>query len=113
MSSSIIKVLINSITERRFRNLAYLPRWIIFLIDVLIVLFANIITYFIIYNLTKYFYHNLNLPVRYALIIFVNAVFFMFYRTYSGIIRHSTFIDAVKLLISTTTSFVTLLVLNY
>lgn len=113
MKTDIFKMLLQSITERRFRNLAYLPRWIIFLIDVLIVLFANIITYFIIYNLTKYFYHNLNLPVRYALIIFVNAVFFMFYRTYSGIIRHSTFIDAVKLLISTTTSFVTLLVLNY
>ncbi|HEY0045893.1 MAG TPA: nucleoside-diphosphate sugar epimerase/dehydratase [Flavobacterium sp.] len=113
MNSSILKVLTNSITEKRFRNLAYLPRWIIFLIDVFIVLFANIITYFIIYNLTKYFYHNLNLPVRYGLIIFVNAAFFMLYRTYSGIIRHSTFIDAVKLLISTTTAFVTLLVINY
>jgi FlaA1/EpsC-like NDP-sugar epimerase len=101
------------ISEKRFRNLGYLPRWIIFLIDVFIVLIANIITYFIIYNLTKFFYHDLNLPIRYALIIVINSVFFIFYRTYSGIIRHSTFIDAVKLLVSTTTSFMSLMVINY
>jgi hypothetical protein len=40
-------------------------------------------------------------------------VFFLAYRTYAGIIRHSTFIDGVKLLISTTTSYFAMLVLNY
>jgi FlaA1/EpsC-like NDP-sugar epimerase len=113
MSSSSFTALMKFISEKRFRNLGYLPRWIIFLIDVFIVLIANIITYFIIYNLTKFFYHDLNLPIRYALIIVVNSVFFIFYRTYSGIIRHSTFIDAVKLLVSTTTSFLSLMVINY
>ena len=40
-------------------------------------------------------------------------MFFLFYRTYAGIIRHSTFIDGVKLLTSTTTSYFVLLFLNY
>jgi FlaA1/EpsC-like NDP-sugar epimerase len=100
-------------SEKNIRSIGYLPRWIIFVIDVIIVLVANVITYFVIYNLTKNFYHNLNLPIRYGLIIIVNSLFFLLYRTYSGIIRHSTFIDGVKLLVSTTTSFFCLITLNY
>lgn len=113
MSNSIFKVLQNSISEKRFRNIGYLPRWIIFLIDVMIVLVASIITYIIVSSLTISFYKSLNMPIRYALIIFINSIFFLFYRTYSGIIRHSTFIDGVRLLVSTSSSFVTLLLINY
>lgn len=53
------------------------------------------------------------MTLRYGLILLVNGVFFLFYRTYSGIIRHSTFIDGVKLLVSTSTSYVALLIINY
>jgi FlaA1/EpsC-like NDP-sugar epimerase len=93
--------------------MGYLPRWIIFLIDVFIVLVASVVTYFIVESLTIDFYKHLNMPVRYALIIFINAFFFLLYRTYAGIIRHSTFIDCVKLLVSTTTSFMALVGINY
>jgi FlaA1/EpsC-like NDP-sugar epimerase len=93
--------------------MGYLPRWIIFLIDVFIVFIASIVTYFIVESLTIDFYKHLNMPVRYALVIFVNAFFFLLYRTYAGIIRHSTFIDCVKLLVSTSTSFIALVGLNY
>ncbi|HLA56740.1 MAG TPA: nucleoside-diphosphate sugar epimerase/dehydratase [Flavobacterium sp.] len=114
MSNSIFNALMNIIGEKRFRNIGYLPRWIIFVIDVFIVLIANIITFFVIYNLTSEdFYKHLNIPIRYSLIISVNAVFFLLYRTYSGIIRHSTFIDGVKLLVSTSTSFLCLMLINY
>lgn len=47
------------------------------------------------------------------LVVVVNALFFLLYRTYAGIIRHSTFIDGVKLLVSTTTSYLVLLTINY
>lgn len=111
--NSLLNALKSDISRNRFRNIGYLPRWIIFVIDVMIVLMANVITYVIVSSLTVSFYEHLNMPVRYALVIAVNAVFFLFYRTYSGIIRHSTFIDAVRLLVSTTTSFVALVSLNF
>lgn len=111
--NSTLKVLMNSISEKRFRNIGYLPRWIIFLIDVTIVLVASIITYIIVSSLTVAVYDNLNMPIRYGLIIAINSLFFLFYRTYSGIIRHSTFIDGVKLLFSTSSSFIALMVINY
>jgi FlaA1/EpsC-like NDP-sugar epimerase len=55
----------------------------------------------------------LNVYESYALIVFVNILFFVFYRTYAGIIRYSSFIDAVKLLFSTFTSLVALGIINY
>lgn len=113
MSNPILKVLLSSISEKRFRNIGYLPRWIIFLIDVFIVFVASIVTYVIVSSLNPETYRHLNMPIRYLLIIMINSVFFLFYRTYSGIIRHSTFIDAVKLLVSTSTSFVVLVLINY
>lgn len=108
-----LKYIMEKISKKRFRNMGYLPRWIIFLIDVFIVFVASIITYFIVESLTVDFYKHLNMPVRYALVIFVNAFFFLLYRTYAGIIRHSTFIDCVKLLVSTSTSFVAMVGINY
>lgn len=113
MTNSIFEVIKNSVLGKRFRNIGYLPRWIIFAIDVFIVFVASIITYVIIYTLTGISYTNDNMPARYGVIILFNATFFLVYRTYAGIIRHSTFIDGVKLLVSTTTSYIALLVLNF
>jgi FlaA1/EpsC-like NDP-sugar epimerase len=89
-----------------------LPRWIIFGIDVFIVFVANVITYFIIYNLSHLQYNYFGMATRYGLIVLINAIFFLVYRTYAGIIRHSTFIDGVKLLVSATTSYIFLLGVN-
>ena len=113
MIDSVSDVIKNNVIGKRFQNIGYLPRWIIFAIDVFIIFIACIITYVIIYSLTGISYDNLNMTARYGLIILVNATFFLIYRTYAGIIRHSTFIDGVKLLVSTTTSYFALLILNY
>jgi len=113
MNNSIFQTIKNSFFAERFRNIGYLPRWIIFVIDLFIVLIANVLTHFIISSLTITFYDDLNMPGRYGLILFVNAIFFFIYRTYAGILRHSTFIDGVKLLISTTASYFVMLILNY
>ncbi len=113
MSESIINVIKNSVLGKRFHSIGYLPRWIIFAIDVFIVFVASVITYFIIYSLTGLNYNYFGMVSRYGLIILINAIFFLIYRTYSGIIRHSTFIDGVKLLVSTTTSYIFLLIINF
>ena len=103
----------NIVFRPRFQNFGYLPRWIIFAIDIFIVFVASIVTDVIIFKLTKVPFNNYNMSLRYGIIIIVNGAFFLFYRTYSGIIRHSTFIDGVKLLVSTSTSYVAMLVINY
>lgn len=102
-----------NIFKKRFHNLGYLPRWVIFLMDITIVAFAIFITHLIIISLNVKFYENKNFILSYGFILLSNSLFFLLYRTYAGIIRHSTFIDGVKLLFSTTTSYFVLLGLNY
>jgi FlaA1/EpsC-like NDP-sugar epimerase len=112
-TNSFFEFIKYSFSKERFHDFGYLPRWIILSIDIVIVFVASILTDFIIYKLTESPFDNLNMTLRYGIIILVNALFFLFYRTYSGIIRHSTFIDGVKLLISTSTSYIALLIINY
>lgn len=113
MDSSIFKEIKNSIFNKKFQNIGYLPRWIIFAIDVFIVAIACGITSIIIYSLAVVFKGALVGFLQYAFVVLANAFFFLVYRTYAGIIRHSTFIDGVKLLVATTSAYVALVVLNF
>ena len=94
-------------------SIGYLPRWIIFFIDIFIVVFANTITYVMLTSLTLSFYDTLTVFQRYSLIVLINILYFLFFKTYAGIVRHSTFVDAIKLFFSTFSSFITLLTINY
>lgn len=90
----------------------YLPRWMVFFMDVLLTIFTSQISYFIVKSLGAQFYDTLNVPTRYGIVVLVYILFFFIFRTYSGIIRHSTFIDGVKLLYSTLSTLLTLIVIN-
>ncbi len=113
MREFVYKFLRRVISTKRFQNIGYLPRWIIFSIDVFIVLMACLITQTILFSLNVKLYPRLNPYFQYSIILLVNALSFIFFRTYSGIIRHSTFIDGVKLLIATTASYISLMIFNY
>jgi FlaA1/EpsC-like NDP-sugar epimerase len=113
MSNILIQFLKTTVLGKRFLNLGFLPRWIIFSIDVFIVFLATIATFFIVETLTNAHDGIFYMPNRYTLILGINGIFFMLFRTFSGVIRHSTFIDGVKLLISTTCAFAALVILNF
>lgn len=94
-------------------NLSYLPRWIIVLIDFTVLLFAFLLTY-IIYDRAGLNYINTPHKVIYISSLFgINIFFFWLFRTYSGIIRHSSYIDAIKLLFSQTAVLVFFLSFNF
>lgn len=113
MSSAINNFFRKVIFAKRFQNIGYLPRWIVFAIDVFIVLVSCVITQIMIQSINVNLSPTTSTYWQYIFIIFLNAVSFVFFRTYSGIIRHSTFIDGVKLLVSTTASYLVLMLLNY
>ncbi|WNM20239.1 polysaccharide biosynthesis protein [Flavobacterium capsici] len=113
MGNSIFKELKEIIINRKYSNIGYLPRWIIFVIDVFIVAVACIVTHVIINSLNVKFNPVVPFVYRYSGVVIVNAVCFYYFRTYAGIIRHSTFIDGVKLLTATSTSFIFLVFFNY
>lgn len=113
MITSTLKSIKDGISSKKFHNIGYLPRWIIFTIDIFIVTFACVITYVIVHCLNVKHYDVIAVFSQYAGFVLVNIIFFVFFKTYSGIIRHSTFIDGVKLLVATSMSYLTLMVVNY
>ena len=109
---SAIKSL-NKAFKKHLNALQYMPRWIIFFIDIFLVVLSSVFTFLIVKSLRVSFYTTLDIPVRYSIIVFINIIFFLVFKTYSGIIRHSTFIDGIKLLYSSVCSFLTLVAINY
>ena len=113
MRALIYTFLKSIISTKKFQNISYLPRWIIFAIDVCIVIIACLISHLLITSLNVKLYVILNTYLQYGLIVLVNSLSFVFFKTYSGIIRHSTFIDGVKLLVATSMSYFVLMFGNY
>jgi FlaA1/EpsC-like NDP-sugar epimerase len=94
-------------------SLNYLPRWMVFFMDVFLTIISSQISYIIVRSLRVKFYDTLDVPSRYGIVVIVNIIFFIVFKTYSGILRYSTFIDGVKLLYSSICTFFTLVLINY
>ena len=95
------------------RNLSYLPRWIIVLFDISVLVLAFFGTY-ILFKGTGLDYIISTRNFTFVGILFgINIFFFWLFRTYSGIIRHSSYIDALKLLFSQVGVLITLVLLNF
>ncbi|GIM48672.1 nucleoside-diphosphate sugar epimerase/dehydratase [Capnocytophaga stomatis] len=81
-------------------TLRYLPRWIVLIIDICLSIFSLFISFYLLNGLEVKDNDNLLLYQKYLLIIGVNIIFMLVFRTYSGIIRHSTFTDLIKILLA-------------
>ena len=94
-------------------NLSYLPRWIIVLIDFSVLLMSFFLTY-LIFKGTGLDYIITQYDITFISLFFgINIFFFWLFRTYSGIIRHSSYIDAIKILFSQTSVLVFFLFFNF
>ena len=91
----------------------YLPRWIVLLIDIFLASLSMVLVYLIILGTPINFRGLIPLPAEAGIILFVHIIYFVIFRTYSGIIRHSTFTDILKLAFSVVCTGVTLLVFNF
>ncbi|MBW7676602.1 polysaccharide biosynthesis protein [Chryseobacterium chendengshani] len=97
----------------KLTELRYMPRWTVILIDLFIVLVSIFLSYFFLDRLhVKINFPNYIFEQR-LLLIFVNITFMFVFKTYAGIIRHSTFFDFFKIILSSGSTLITILFLNY
>lgn len=94
-------------------NLSYLPRWIIILMDFSVLVLSFFFTILIFKGTGLDYIITPNSFAFIAALFSVNVFFFWLFRTYSGIIRHSSYIDAVKLLFSQMAVLVLFLFFNF
>ena len=96
MISDTHKKIVSGDNYLRLTSLRYLPRWMVFLIDIIILVISLYASFYILNKITV-LPHFLPVPWKYAIIIGINLTLMYFFKTYAGIIRHSTFIDIQKI----------------
>ena len=79
-----------------FKNLNIIPRWVVFLIDLLGCYFAFIFAHFVKNNLSFQGIDLHTLSGNILILLFVQALVFVAFKTYDGIIRYTGFQDALK-----------------
>ena len=90
----------------------YLPRWIVVVIDLLICACSLSMVYLLLLGTPVFFSDYVSIPTQAILLLVVNLLFFFIFKTYSGIIRHSTFNDILKLALAVISSYITLVIFN-
>jgi len=109
---AFIQVLQSSIQTFDFKNINYLPRWAILGFDILIILSSLTITKLIISKIRGDLF-TLTFSTTEVLILVINTAFFIFFRTYAGLIRHSTLLDAVRFFVASLSTLISVLVSYY
>lgn len=95
------------------RNLSYLPRWIVVGIDLMVLIVSFFFTKLIINGVGLHYIAFDNKVPYVCLLLGINVVLFWIFRTYAGIIRHSSYTDAIKLLFSQVSVLVFFVSLNF
>jgi len=97
----------------KIRDLRYIPRWSVFFIDISVIFFSVLVTYLLLKSLgVKLNFIEYQNEKIFSVII-VNILFILLFKTYAGIIRHSTFFDFCKILWSSGSALITLLGMNF
>ncbi|HNP67007.1 MAG TPA: nucleoside-diphosphate sugar epimerase/dehydratase [Aequorivita sp.] len=73
-----------------------MPRWAVLMLDVLICLASFVLAYLILDGTPLKFQNVWPTPLRALFILGINVFFFYIFRTYAGIVRHSTFTDVFR-----------------
>ncbi|MCL9805124.1 polysaccharide biosynthesis protein [Flavobacterium amniphilum] len=94
------------------KNLGYLPRWVILLLDVFAIAFSGAVTFYLFKGIGLEYFSSKHNGLKVILYFGFNIFFFWWFKTYSGIIRHSSFIDAIKILFSQVITFFFLVLIN-
>ena len=77
-------------------NKKVLPYWVIILVDTVIVFLCCMFTYWVTYKSQVTFDHHEELLVASAFYAVISWVGFRIFKTYSGILRYSSFVDLLK-----------------
>jgi FlaA1/EpsC-like NDP-sugar epimerase len=106
--------MINSIKSRLLQIFKdhSLPRWLVLLIDMTVVFFSFLIAYILRYNFETYSF-EISLALRQASLVFVIYTFFMLvFKSFNGMIRHTTIKDTYKILRASFAALAILIVLT-
>ncbi len=91
-----------------------IPRWVIFMLDLLICTFSLALSYLLRYNFhfNEMFEKEQNIMTSLVILLFFRVIAFYITQTYAGIIRYTSSQDAVRIALAVVSSSMVMLVLN-
>ncbi len=94
-----------------FRNHS-LPRWLVLVLDMSVVYFSFLIAYILRYNFEIYTY-EISLSLKQAFFVLAVYTFFMLiFKSYAGMIRHTTLKDTYQIIFSNTSALIILFLIT-
>lgn len=94
----------------RYLSAKVLPIWTVLLIDVLIIVVSSLLAYALRYDFRSLFSESSSIDVTIVCIVAVNLIFFRAFRTYSNVLRFSSFVDIMRIFVALTVSYALLLI---
>lgn len=89
------------------------PRWIVFLIDLVICLFSITFSFFVRFEFSISEEYRILLKSVIPLVLFIRAVHFLSFRTFAGLIRYTSTKDAERIFVVTSVSTFVLFFINF
>ena len=93
----------------------YIPRWAVLLLDMLLCSVAFWLSVWVGSGFLRSMdlsMQMVHIGMQYAIVMFVQLIAFWMFHTYSGILRYSTFIDTIKVLLANICTGLVLIVFN-
>lgn len=107
-----IKNLFSEDNKLDIRNIRYLPRWAVLFIDTILVTSSLFLTYYLLKDLNIIPLKTLRISQQVGLVVGISFIFLLIFKTYAGLIRHSSYMDALKLFFASVSTFIALLIIN-
>lgn len=105
MSSARIRIFRQHFSSR------VLPVWTILLADILIIALSTLLAYCLRYGFTSIIEGTSTVDSAILWAVVVNLIFFRIFRTYSNVLRFSSFVDIMRIFVSVTAAYASLMVL--
>ena len=105
-----IKNFVFKIFKRFAQN--YVPRWVIFTIDICISFFAAQLTFFLTMSVGEGKLEWIHLNWEFLSLITIQIFFFLVFKSYSGIVRYTGFKDSIKQLQTVASTVSAILIIN-
>lgn len=97
---------------QRYLSTKVLPIWTILLMDIVITALSCLVAYILRYDFQQVFNSLPNVDTSILYCVLIAIVFFKLFRTYSGVLRYSSFVDIMRLFVALSCIYVTLIILS-
>lgn len=96
----------------RYLSAKVLPIWTILLIDIFIIVASCLFAYSLRYDFRSIFLDSSTIDKTILWTVVANLIFFRVFRTYSNVLRFSSFVDIMRIFVSLTVSYGVLMILS-